>query len=282
MDQKIPPSRAKLELLLANSQEDIVQELIDCHKLEYRIESGKLLDSIVGTDLWLRKFISIDPDTVKLKDDIHKLAKCIHPVLITGETGTGKELIARSLIGDRKGSTVAVNCAGFPETLIESELFGYKKGAFTDASGDKQGLMAKANDGVLFLDEVGELPMPMQAKLLRAIQDKKIRRVGGVVEEDINCKFVCATNCDIKDMVSKGLFRQDLYARISTFELHIKPLSKRRCDIIPIIKAMDGGSEFLEALSKEGKSADQLEPTLNVRSLQQYVTRYQVLKRIVL
>lgn len=281
-----PPSEERLKLLIANGGATIAQQLIDAYKLPYRIENNELKDALVGADLALKRFITVDPETLAMLDDVRRLSKCDDEVLITGETGTGKEAIARAMIGNRavekKGQFLALNCAGLPEQLVESELFGYVKGAFTGAEGNRQGLMLAAQEGVLFLDEIGELPLPAQAKLLRALQDKEVRRVGSVMPEKIACKVVCATHRNIKHMVSSGQFRQDLYARISTFELHVKPLRDRECDIIPIIRSLPGGPEFLIALEKNGLGVHKLDVSLNVRSLQQAVKRYVVLGRIIL
>lgn len=274
------PSEDALRQMLANNLSHIVQTFIDNYKLPFRIEGNELKDALAPTDLWLKRLVSVDPTIVALKADIHSLAKCDDEVLIVGETGVGKELIAQSMIGSRTGKFIAVNCAGLPETLIESELFGYKKGSFTGADGDRQGLMAVAKDGVLFLDEIGELPLSMQAKLLRALQDKVVRRVGGKDEESVSCKFVCATHRDIRKMVTEDRFRQDLYARISTFELHVPPLSQRECDIKPILESMPGGKAFLAELHKQGHALHKLDLSLNVRSLQKYVKRFNVLGRI--
>jgi two-component system response regulator PilR (NtrC family) len=275
-----PPTEMQLRLLLANDGLDIVQLYITEHKLPYKVVNNELVDLLEGTNLWINKFVTEDPDTVAMLEDAKKLAKCEDEILITGETGTGKELIANSMIGDRKGLFVAVNCGGLPEHLIESELFGHNKGAFTSADSKKQGLMMEATDGVLFLDEIGELPLHTQAKLLRALQEKKIRRVGSNTTEDINCKFVCATHQNIKQMVENGKFRKDLYARISTFELHIKPLREREKDIVPIIKSMKGGAEFLSWAERTGLQLHRQDYSLNVRSVQQMVKRYSVLGRI--
>ena len=196
-----------------------------------------------------------------------------------GETGTGKELIARALHGEKAGEFYGINCAGLPETLVESELFGHKQGAFTGATKDKIGLMKLAANGTLFLDEVGELPLLAQAKLLRAIQERKIRKVGGDQSEDINCRIVCATNRDIRDMCDKGQFRVDLYARISTFEIFIPPLRDRLDDVPLIIKSLEGGEEFTESYF-ECQNAPPLDITLNVRSLQKHVERFKVLGKL--
>jgi len=281
------PSQERLILLITNGAGDVAQQLIDTYKLPYVIKDGKLCDSVVGAERWLNRFITVDPDTIGMKEDAKKMSKCPDEVLVFGETGTGKEIIARAMIGDRQEQDssvrfMSVNCAGIPDTLIESTLFGYVKGAFTGADSTRDGLMSKARDGVLFLDEIGELPMSVQGKLLRALQEKIVVKVGGDKEEPVNCKFVCATNKNLREMVKVGQFRQDLYARISTFELMIKPLRDRRNDIMPIIQSMNGGAAFLSALSDSGNSVLTLETPLNVRSLQQYVKRYNVLGRVIL
>jgi len=291
MANNIPPDNApsedKLMLLIANGASDVAQQLIDTFKMPFIIKDGTLKASVVGAEVWLNRFITEDADTVLMKEDAKKLAITCDEVLIMGETGTGKEIIARAMIGDRQENSkdakfIAVNCAGLPETLIESELFGYVKGSFTGAESTREGMMAKANDGVVFLDEIGELPMSMQGKLLRALQERVVRKVGGSTEDKIACKFVCATNKNLKQMMVQGLFRQDLYARISTFELIIKPLRDRDCDIVPIIKSFKGGDGFLSALSAAGRPAIKLDTTFNVRSLQQYVKRWNVLNKLIL
>jgi len=279
LDLPPAPSEERLRLLLANDCIDAAQELIEVHELPFKIVDGQLVDSLEGTDLWLRKFITEDADCIEMKLDIVKLSKTEDEVLIVGATGTGKELLARALIGNRAGKSVAINCAGLPDNLIESELFGHVRGAFTGAESDKQGLMAYAKDGLCFLDEIGELPLSVQGKLLRAIQDRKIRRVGSNKEEEISCKIVFATNKDIRQMTVNGFFRQDLYARISTFELHVKSLDKRKCDIEPITLSLHKGKEFFEVHGDKLMNG-QLTLQHNVRSLQQYVKRWNVLGRI--
>lgn len=273
------PSEERLRILLTNGCVDVVQQLIESHQLPYRVDGDKLVDALAGTDLWLKKFITCDTDTLSLKDDICKLSKCDDEVLIIGETGTGKELLARALIGNREGKSIAVNCAGLPENLIESELFGHVRGSFTGADSDKQGLMAAAKGGILFLDEIGELPLGVQGKLLRALQDKMIRRVGSNKEEEISCKFVFATNKNLSNMVENNVFRQDLYARISTFELHVKPIRSRKCDIEPIINSMFRGQDFYKVHGMKLHDGT-LSLSHNVRSLQQHVKRWVILGRV--
>src|SRR5690606_35064980 len=155
-------------------------------------------------------------------------------VLIRGESGTGKELIARSIhTNSLRGSEVfqAVNCAAINENLLESELFGHEKGSFTGAVGEKKGLFEVANNGTLFLDEIGELDIALQAKLLRALQEKEIRRVGGVKDIDVDVRVLAATNRDLLKMTEENRFREDLYYRLNVLSIEIPPLRERRSDI---------------------------------------------------
>jgi transcriptional regulator with PAS, ATPase and Fis domain len=277
-----PISRRALELMLANGEDfiNIVQGKIDSAKLPYKIEAGAdgkyiLVDTLSPGELHLAKFITLDEQTLSMKEKAKKAALTPYEVLINGPTGTGKEIVARSMIANRIGAFRAINCAGLPEGLIESILFGHLKGSFTGAFTDKNGFITEAQDGVMFLDEIGEMPMLMQAKLLRTIQEKKVCKVGSTRDEDINCKFVFATNKDLSKMVSEGTFREDLYARISTLELDIKPLKERLCDCVPICKSLSGGDKFLETY-EEKLSNGVLDLSHNVRSLQRYVIRHNV------
>ncbi|MBT9289824.1 sigma-54 interaction domain-containing protein [Prosthecodimorpha staleyi] len=159
------------------------------------------------------------------------------PVLILGETGTGKELVARALHFDGSRATqpfIEVNCATLPEQLVESELFGHERGAFTGAGDRKIGLFQAADGGTLFLDEVGELPPSQQAKLLKALEERVIRPVGGVRDRPINVRFVAATNAALEDRVRQGEFRSDLFYRLNTITLDVPPLRTRGDDVIPI------------------------------------------------
>lgn len=277
------PTEQTLTSLLDNGCADTAKMLIAQFEMPYEVSvDGKaLLDKLKGTELWLRKFATCDEETLALKSLVMTLSKHDDEVLTVGETGTGKELLSRALIGNRTGYSLAINCAGLPENLVESELFGYAKGAFTGAEGTKQGLMQEAKDGLLFMDEIGELPLAAQGKLLRALQDKKVRRVGAKIEEEINCRFVFATNKNLRDMVQKGLFRQDLYARISTFELHVKPLRTRHCDIPLICKGYKGGEDFHNKYGEHLKDG-RLSIEHNVRSLYQYIRRFVVTGKVVI
>jgi two-component system response regulator AtoC len=164
-----------------------------------------------------------------------KVARHQSPVLLTGESGTGKELMARHIHreSDRADKPfVPVNCGAIPETLLESEFFGYVRGAFTGADRDKAGLFEAADGGTLFLDEVGELSTPVQVKLLRALQDGEIRRLGGTDTTTVNTRIVAATNRDLEAAVQAGDFRQDLYYRLAVIPIHLPPL-RERTEAIP-------------------------------------------------
>ncbi len=165
---------------------------------------------------------------------IEKLARSQAPVYVSGESGSGKELAARLIHSNssrRDKAFVAVNCGAIPETLMESEFFGYKKGAFTGAAQDTLGLFQAANGGTLFLDEVADLPLAMQVKLLRAIQEKKVRSVGGTAEESVDVRIISATHKNLSDMMANGLFRQDLYYRLNVIQLKMPALRERPEDI---------------------------------------------------
>lgn len=287
----MPPQQEKivappnaLEIIRAFVKNDLIEEAEKKAKqwgLKLKIVNGEIIDESNSTDSYLRKFITLDSQMLVMKDDIRKIATSKASVLIQGETGTGKELVARALHGDREGQFIAVNCAGMPDTLIESLLFGHMQGSFTGANKTVKGYMHLAYNGTLFLDEVGELPLHLQAKLLRAIQSMRIRRLGAEVEEEINCRFVCATNRDIRKLIMEDKFRIDLFARLSTFELFVSPLRIRTCDIIPIIKSIEGGEALIKYMTDNKIDNNKLDLTLNVRSLQRYVERYKVLGRLV-
>ena len=236
------------------------------------------------TEFYLKKFITQHPVMLKLKDEVRKIANLEDSVLIIGDSGTGKELLAHALHGDRKGNFIAINCAGMPENLIESELFGHVKGAFTGANIEKIGLLEVAKDGTIFLDEIGDLAFPMQAKLLRAIQEKSIRRVGSNIEVDINCRVVAATHHKLDEIIegedifnkSHIQFREDLYYRISMFVLKPLPLAARSMDIPLIIKDIDK-ENCIKDINKFCSQIDVNRLAGNVRSLQRIVRRFCIL-----
>ena len=170
----------------------------------------------------------------QLLQEIKQVAPAPTSVLITGESGTGKELVARALHHSsprQSAALVAVNCATFAENLLESELFGHERGAFTGAAERKRGLLEMADGGTLFLDEIGEMPLPLQPKLLRLLQEKRFRRVGGTAEIECDVRVVAATNRDLKTLIEAGQFRDDLYYRLNVVTLNIPPLRERAEDI---------------------------------------------------
>lgn len=172
---------------------------------------------------------------------ISKVAPTNATVLIQGESGTGKELVAKAMHAQSQRSEAAmisVNCAAIPETLIESELFGHEKGAFTGATALRQGLVEAADGGTLFLDEIGELPLEAQARLLRVLQEGEIRRVGSVQSRKVDVRLVAATHRNLKELSSRGEFREDLYYRLNVVELHLPPLRERGSDVLELAKAL--------------------------------------------
>ncbi len=182
-------------------------------------------------------------------------------ILITGETGTGKELVARHIHseGPRHNEPfIAFNCASIPQTLIESELFGYEKGSFTGATKQRKGIFEQANGGVIFLDEIGEMAITAQSRLLRVLENKNIRRIGGI-ETSIDVQVICATNKNLPEMIIEKKFREDLFYRINVFNINYLPLRERKKDIIPIAE------HFLETLShkKQTLSKKNIQKLLN-------------------
>jgi DNA-binding NtrC family response regulator len=181
-------------------------------------------DVLIGTGPWIKE----------LYDRIAMVAATDATVAISGESGTGKELVARTIHNAsprHDAPFVVVNCAAIPEALLEDELFGHVRGAFTDATRDREGLLAAAHTGTLFLDEIGELPLALQAKLLRVLQSQEFRRLGEDVDRRVDVRIITATNRDLEQLVASGAFRSDLYYRVHVFPLHLPPLRERPDDI---------------------------------------------------
>src|SRR6476646_588097 len=198
---------------------------------------------------------------------IERIGKVSSTVLLTGESGTGKELIARaihfsSIRRDKK--FVSINCGALPETLLESELFGHERGAFTGAVREKRGLFQEADGGTLFLDEMSETTSTMQVKLLRAIQEKLIRRVGGNEENSVDCRIIAATNKDLNDLVAEGKFREDLFYRINVIPIPLPPLRSRTEDIAPLTQY------FIAKVCKEQRIPEKKISTEAMRLLEAY------------
>jgi len=185
-------------------------------------------DVIIGAGAWIKE----------LYDRITMVAATDVTVAVFGESGTGKELVARTIHNSSRrhdAPFVVVNCAAIPEMLLEDELFGHVRGAFTDATRDREGLLAAAHTGTLFLDEIGELPLPLQAKLLRVLQSQEFRRIGDDQDRRVDVRIITATNRDLDQLVARGSFRQDLYYRINVFPMHLPPLRERREDIVLLV-----------------------------------------------
>jgi two-component system, NtrC family, response regulator PilR len=192
--------------------------------------------------------VSVSPEMHKIFDLIPKAAASKANVLITGESGTGKELVARAIHNHsprKAGPFVTMNCGGVPEQLLESELFGYTKGSFTGAVTDKIGLFQAADGGTIFMDEIGDLPLPLQVKLLRIVQEKSFKPVGGTQEIKVDVRIISATNIDLEERVINGAFREDLFYRLNVIQIRIPPLRERTMDI-PLL-----AEHFLKKYSQE-------------------------------
>ncbi|WP_028312278.1 sigma-54-dependent transcriptional regulator [Derxia gummosa] len=203
-------------------------------------ESAPAASASTGGDVgrWL---IGRSPAMARLRELARRLALSMAPVAIHGESGSGKEVVARAIheCSARAAKPfVAVNCGAIPETLMEAEFFGYRKGAFTGADGDREGFFQAARGGTLLLDEVGELPLSMQVKLLRAIQERRIRRLGGNGEEPVDVRIISATHRDLPARVAEGLFRSDLFYRLNVLELKVPPLRERREDLDDLVATL--------------------------------------------
>jgi two-component system, NtrC family, response regulator PilR len=189
----------------------------------------------------LARMVGDSPAMRSVRERVQKIARSMAPVLVRGESGTGKELVAQAVHAcshRASGPFVAVNCGAIPEQLLEAEFFGARKGAYTGSMQDREGYFQAANGGTLFLDEIGDLPLAMQAKLLRAIQERSVRALGGTQEEPVDTRIVSATHHDLASQVAKGLFRQDLYYRLNVIEITLPALRERRADIPQLAQAL--------------------------------------------
>ena len=205
-------------------------------RLKKEVETRYHFHQLIGRSNSMQKIYAL----------VERISDSSSNVFITGESGTGKELVARAIHynGVRKdGPFIAVNCAAIPETLLESELFGYRKGAFTDAKTDKKGLVFEANTGTLFLDEITEMPNTLQAKLLRVIEEREVRPLGDTRSYPIDVRIVSTTNRDIQSVIEEGRFREDLYYRLKVIDIELPPLRERRDDIPLLIQ------HFIEKIS---------------------------------
>ena len=213
----------------------IIEKALENRALKQEVE---LLRRENKRSLGVDKIIAASTHMTKVLEIVSKVARSdAGTVLVQGESGTGKELIARALHDESSRATkpfMAINCAAVPETLLESELMGHEKGAFTDAKTQKKGLFEMANGGTIFLDEIGDMPMGMQAKLLRVLEERTFRRIGGSKDVKVDVRIIAATNKDLLQSIEDGSFRNDLYYRIQVIPIYLPPLRERRDDILPL------------------------------------------------
>ena len=242
----------------------------------------KVLRQAVASAQGFEDLIGQSPAMRKVYDLLARVAETDVSVLITGESGTGKELVARAIhqrSARHAGPFVAVNCSALPEMLLESELFGHIKGAFTDARAGRKGLFLQAQGGTLFLDEIGEMPIALQPKLLRALQERRVRPVGGDAELPFDVRVVTATNRDLEDGIAARRFREDLYFRINVVQIHLPPLRSRGSDIALLAQHFVDKYAAVSGREVRGLSPRAVERLLaypwpgNVRELQNCIER---------
>lgn len=236
---------------------DFIQKPLDLNRIMITIKNALDKSSLVQETQTLKKKVSQkyqmignSPAIIKVKDMISKVASTDARILITGENGTGKEVVARWIFEQSKRcgeAFVEVNCAAIPSELIESELFGHEKGAFTSAIKQKKGKFEQANKGTIFLDEIGDMSLAAQAKVLRALQENKISRVGSDADINIDVRVIAATNKNLKEEIEKKTFREDLYHRLSVIIINVPPLNERLEDI-PLL-----ANHFIELACNEQK-----------------------------
>ncbi len=260
--------------------EELLHRLAQIDAMTGLLAENKALRSLVTRGQGLYTFNS--PSMQQVDRLVGKVAVTSSTVLVTGESGTGKGIVAR-LIHEKSLRAsfpfIPVNCSAIPENLLESEFFGHTKGAFTGADKARKGLFTEADRGTIFLDEIGELPLHLQTKLLHVIEDKKIRPVGGEQARSVDVRIIAATNRNLEDMVKQGKFREDLYFRLSMFHIHIPPLRDRRSDISDLIRHLMlnvGGKE----LAIDAETDDVLQAYSwpgNVRQLENVIHRAHIM-----
>ncbi|PLX73805.1 MAG: Fis family transcriptional regulator [Desulfuromonas sp.] len=266
---------------------DFIEKPLSLEKVLHSIEQAKKMSELVEENRALKESIAKDSEMIgtsgpikSLKEQIEIAAPTSGWVLITGENGTGKELVARSIHLNSQRKTkpfIEVNCAAIPEELIESELFGHEKGAFTGATAQRKGKFDQANGGTLFLDEIGDMSLKTQAKILRILQEHKFERVGGNQTIEVDVRVIAATNKDLEEEINKGNFREDLYYRLNVLPFHVPPLRERADDIQALTK------HFLEHFCrKEGKKVKAIsEDSLNLLASYNWPGNVRELKNII-
>jgi DNA-binding NtrC family response regulator len=258
--------------------QEIERRCLKAYEAGRLTQENRNLRSLIARSATTSDMIGSSPRMKQVFRMIERIAPSDKPVLIEGESGTGKELVAQSIYRRSRRSDrpfVTVNCAALPEKLVESELFGHEKGAFTGATAAKPGLFELAHSGTLFIDEVGELPMSLQAKLLRVLEDGSFRRVGSVKEQRVDVRILAATNRNLATDVAEGRFREDLFYRINILSIQLPPLRERSGDVYLIVQSL---------LGSEWNLADEAEQALlrydwpgNVRQLRNAIERARVL-----
>jgi DNA-binding NtrC family response regulator len=273
IQKPVDPTRLKTILANASRQRDVERELEVTRR---KLRDSGFLGSLVGSSKKMQEMFAM----------IERIAPSNVSVLITGESGTGKELVARTLheLSPRKSKPfVAVNCAAIPETLIESEIFGHEKGAFTGAMERRAGNFELAEEGTLLLDEIGEMPVGTQAKLLRVLEEKKLRRLGSKVETSFDVRVLAATNKNPEEAVANGQLRGDLYYRLNVFNLHMPPLREHKEDIPAILDTMLTDMNAKHGRQVKGIEGEMLQRLMafdwpgNVRELRNTVERAVIL-----
>jgi DNA-binding NtrC family response regulator len=277
--------------------EDFLPKPFELEQLQFSMERAlrnrelkrevRRLRDLVHTSPEASLLLGESPAMRFVTDLVHRIADVDTTVLITGESGTGKELVAQALhaAGRKNEPFVAINCGAIPEALLESELFGHTKGAFTDARSARDGLLIQAGEGTVFLDEIGDLPATMQAKLLRLLQERKVRPVGGGAEVPVKARIVAASNKDLEEEAEAGRFRQDLFFRLNVLQVSLPPLRARGNDVLLLAQHF-----LMRVVQRTGRAVRGIEPNAaaqllaypwpgNVRELQNAIERAVILTR---
>jgi two-component system response regulator AtoC len=266
--------------------DEIVLALRKAEERETLRRENRALKEQIQKDNQFESILAKSREMLEIFRTVTKIADFKTTVLVTGESGTGKELVARAIHArsSRRGAPfVAINCGAIPENLLESELFGHKRGAFTDATSDRRGLFEEANGGTLLLDELGELPLNLQVKLLRVLQEETIRRLGDTKDVKVDTRIIAATHRDLAAEVKAGRFREDLFYRINVLPIHIPPLRSRREDVNLLIDHFIARNNVRLGTSIRGVSTEARKQLLeyawpgNVRELENTIERAMVL-----
>ncbi|MFO8056059.1 MAG: sigma-54 dependent transcriptional regulator [bacterium] len=262
--------------------DEIILTLRKAEEREKLQRENVILRRAVATEYSLENIITRNPKMIEILDTIKKVGPYKSTILVTGESGTGKELIAKAIhysSNRQEGPFIPINCGAIPEQLLESELFGHVKGAFTDAVSTKRGLFEEATDGTIYLDEIGEIPLSLQVKLLRVLEEEQIRRVGDTQQIPVNVRIVASTLRDLNEDVKQGRFRADLFYRLNVMNIHIPPLRERAEDIPLLVDRFIKANNESMGKQIQGVTSDVMEVLLaypwdgNVRELENAMER---------